>query len=143
MFLNIKMAQKKPSNQTMVVILVLLLLASAGFAIWWFMFREKAVEGPSPSVQAPGVSEEQAFIGKLYGNADLSTMYHVVDRSVVKVLKVGEACKNVTWSVSGSTVTVGDEKFTVGPDSLTGATQTFDEMEGPIDSYCALVGTAV
>ncbi len=141
------MAQKKPSNQTMIVVLVLLLLAGAGFAIWWFMFRDKQVEGGAePSVQAPGVSEDtlkQGFIGKLYGNADLSTMYYVVDRSTVKVLKVGEACKNVSWSVRGSTVTVGDEKFTVGPDSLTSSTQTFDEMEGPIDSYCALIGTAV
>lgn len=137
------MAQKKPSNQTMIVILVLLLLASAGFAIWWFMFRDKPAEGPSPSVQTPGVSEEQGFIGKLYGNSDLSTMYYVVDRSTVKVLKVGEACKNVSWTVSGSTVTVDDEKLTVGPDSLTSSTETFDEMEGPINDYCALVGTAV
>ncbi len=141
------MAQKKPSNQTMIVVLVLLLLTGAGFAIWWFMFREKPTEGAAaPSVQAPGVSEDtlkQAFIGKLYGNADLSTMYHVVDRSVVKVLKVGDACKNVSWSVSGSTVTVGDEKFTVGPDSLTSSTETFDEMEGPIADYCALVGTSM
>ena len=140
------MAQKKPSNQTMVVILVILLLAAAGFAIWWFMFREKPTEGVTPIIQDQGVSDDtarQAFIGKLYGNADLSKMYYVVDRSVIKVLKVGEACKNVSWSVSGSTVTVGDEKLTVGPESLTGPTETFDEMEGPINDYCALVGTAV
>lgn len=140
------MAQKKPSNKMMLVILVILLLAGAGFAIWWFMIREKPTEGSSPSVQAPGISDDtarQAFIGKMYGNADLSKMYYFVDRSTVKILNVGEACKNVSWSVSGSTVTVGDEKFTVGPDSLSGSTQTFDEMEGPIDSYCALVGTAV
>lgn len=136
------MAQAPPPRNNTMLIIAILLLAAAGFAFWWFSTKKAEEEEVPIQSQAPTIDKSK-YIGKMYGNVDLSTIYYILDMSTAKILNVGEACKNVSWSVSDVSMTIGDRKFTLGTDSISDSQQKFDELTGPIDQYCALLGTAV
>lgn len=138
---------KGSGKPTWILLAVLLLLIGAAVAIWWFFFREGAgVTVPSLQLQFGTSTPLDAgkFAGKLYGNSDLTHMYYMIDSSTVKILKVGEACKNVSWSLdSDSKMTIDGRQFTVQTDAIYDIVSgvTFDEMTGPIDDYCTLIGS--
>lgn len=117
---------------------VLLLLAGAGFAIWWFLIRKKE-EAPAPTPTA--VRPEVAYVGRLYGNTDLSKMYSFVNTGSVKVLRTGQACTTVDWKFTDSnTIQIGSEAFTVQDENTLKGTEQFDRLTGDLDAYCNLIG---
>lgn len=121
-----------------ILFFVLLLLAGAGFAIWWFLIRKKE-EAPSPTPTVVG--PEVAYVGRLYGNTDLSKMYSFVNTSSVKVLRTGQACTTVSWKFTDkNTIQIGSEAFTVQDENTLKGTEQFDRLTGDLDAYCNLIG---
>lgn len=120
-----------------IAFIVLLLLAGAGFALWWFLIRKK--EEPEVTTPPPPTT---SYVGRIYGNTDLSKMYYFVDSSTVKVLQTGQACSNVDWkfNTSGTSIQIGSDTLTIQNDNTLKGTEQFDRMTGDIDAYCKLIG---
>lgn len=136
------MAKSPPNRTPLIIFIVLLVLAAAGFATWWFVFRQT-----DESIVTPGpvADVRLAYIGKKYGNSDLSIIYSILDATNVRVLKVGEPCRDDQWRLlpSGTSMMIGSDIFTIGSSSIMSSTETFEELEGSIDEYCKLIGTSV
>lgn len=121
-----------------IAFIVLLILAGAGFAFWWFLIR-KEDEPVATTTPPPTIS----YVGRIYGNTNLSKMYYFVDSSTVKVLQTGQACSNAGWKFnpSGTSIQIGSDTLSIQDDNTLKDTEQFDRMTGDIDAYCKLIGS--
>jgi hypothetical protein len=135
------MAQAKSGSNTAVMILVVvLLLAFVGVGVWWLLMKDK--KDTSTPVTTTPEPDKTKYVGKIYGNPDLSEMYQVIDRTYVKRVKVGEKCTSLSWSLSDKNITFGEKLFKIdGANTIKDSDGViYDELTGDIDSYCKLIG---